>query len=40
MAISRVQQVNRSLDCSLELETSQLINDLLNGTGPGERKAL
>ncbi|MFJ9822390.1 hypothetical protein ACIRU3_45695 [Streptomyces sp. NPDC101151] len=32
-AITRVQQVNHSLDCSLELETEQLINDLLNGTG-------
>ncbi|MEW1648371.1 hypothetical protein [Streptomyces sp. NPDC091219] len=28
-AIARVQQVNRSLDCSPELETEQLINDLL-----------
>jgi hypothetical protein len=28
-AITRVQQVNRALDCSLELETEQLINDLL-----------
>ncbi|MFJ8142704.1 hypothetical protein [Streptomyces sp. NPDC096013] len=28
-AIARVQQVNRGLDCSLELETEQLINDLL-----------
>jgi two-component SAPR family response regulator len=39
-AITRVQQVNRALDCSLEMETEQLINDLLNGTGPGARKAL
>ncbi|MBW8800062.1 MAG: LysM peptidoglycan-binding domain-containing protein [Streptomyces sp.] len=29
MAISRVQQVNRALDCSLEIETSQLIHELL-----------
>ncbi|MFJ9380524.1 hypothetical protein [Streptomyces sp. NPDC101455] len=29
-AITRVQQVNRALDCSLELETEQLINDLLD----------
>ncbi|WP_416960106.1 hypothetical protein [Streptomyces sp. Agncl-13] len=28
-AIARVQQVNRALDCSPELETEQLINDLL-----------
>ncbi|MFE4416065.1 hypothetical protein ACFRNR_43980, partial [Streptomyces sp. NPDC056820] len=32
-AITRVQQVNRDLDCDLELETSQLINELLNGSG-------
>ncbi|MER5498589.1 bacterial transcriptional activator domain-containing protein [Streptomyces sp. NPDC002466] len=29
-AISRVQQVNRALDCDLELETEQLISELLN----------
>ncbi|PBC92411.1 LysM domain-containing protein [Streptomyces sp. Ag82_O1-15] len=29
-AITRVQQVNRALDCSLEIETEQLINDLLS----------
>ena len=40
MAISRVQQVNRALDCSLEMETSQLINELLNGSGGPVRKAL
>ncbi|WP_307680675.1 LysM peptidoglycan-binding domain-containing protein [Streptomyces sp. V4I2] len=39
-AITRVQQVNRDLDCSLELETSQLINELLNGSGTAVRKAL
>ncbi|MER5915619.1 hypothetical protein ABT124_35600 [Streptomyces sp. NPDC001982] len=33
-AIARVQQVNRALDCDLELETEQLISDLLNGSGP------
>ncbi|QDO05068.1 LysM peptidoglycan-binding domain-containing protein [Streptomyces sp. S1D4-23] len=31
-AITRVQQVNRALDCSLEIETEQLINDLLSTT--------
>lgn len=30
--ITRVQQVNRALDCSLETATEQLINDLLSGT--------
>ncbi|MFD7379138.1 hypothetical protein [Streptomyces mirabilis] len=29
-AITRVQQINRALDCSLEIETEQLINDLLS----------
>ncbi|MGW7362926.1 LysM peptidoglycan-binding domain-containing protein [Streptomyces sp. NPDC054841] len=29
-AITRLQQINRALDCSLEIETEQLINDLLN----------
>ncbi|MFF4762909.1 hypothetical protein [Streptomyces sp. NPDC001292] len=32
-AITRVQQINRDLDCSLETETSQLINELLGGSG-------
>ncbi|WP_030181154.1 LysM peptidoglycan-binding domain-containing protein [Streptomyces sp. NRRL S-813] len=32
-AITRVQQVNRDLDCSLETETTQLINELLGGSG-------
>ncbi|MFJ8364276.1 hypothetical protein [Streptomyces sp. NPDC093984] len=40
MAISRVQQVNQALDCSLEMETTQLINELLNGSGTAVRKAL
>ncbi|MET8453994.1 bacterial transcriptional activator domain-containing protein, partial [Streptomyces sp. NPDC005209] len=31
-AITRVQQVNRALDCDLELETEQLINELLNSS--------
>ncbi|MER7568912.1 hypothetical protein ABTZ93_39185 [Streptomyces sp. NPDC097941] len=39
-AITRVQQVNRALDCSLETETEQLISELLNGPGPAARKAL
>ncbi|WP_331765328.1 LysM peptidoglycan-binding domain-containing protein (plasmid) [Streptomyces sp. NBC_01384] len=39
-AITRVQQVNRALDCSLEIETEQLINDLLNGSGAAVRKVL
>ncbi|MCW8101685.1 LysM peptidoglycan-binding domain-containing protein [Streptomyces tauricus] len=38
-AITQVQQVNRSLDCDLEMETEQLINDLLHGTGSALRKA-
>ncbi|WP_369228825.1 hypothetical protein AB5J56_00330 [Streptomyces sp. R21] len=29
-AIARVQQVNRALDCSLEIETEHLVNELLN----------
>ncbi|MBO4260240.1 LysM peptidoglycan-binding domain-containing protein [Streptomyces griseorubiginosus] len=33
-AISRVQQINRDLDCSLELETEQLINHLLGSLHP------
>ncbi|WP_234436208.1 hypothetical protein [Streptomyces sp. NRRL S-813] len=39
-AITCVQKVNRELDCSLEIETSQLINELLNGSGTPVRKAL
>ncbi|TQK49773.1 LysM domain-containing protein [Streptomyces sp. SLBN-118] len=39
-AITRVQQINRALDCSLEIETEQLINELLNGSGEAVRKAL
>lgn len=33
-AIARVQQVNRALDCSLEPDTEQLINDLLGAPHP------
>ncbi|WP_405654096.1 hypothetical protein [Streptomyces sp. NBC_00019] len=29
-AITRIQQINRTLDCDLETETEQLINDLLH----------
>ncbi|MFM9499721.1 hypothetical protein ACKI1Q_39805 [Streptomyces galilaeus] len=39
-AITRVQQVNRALDCSLEMETTQLIDELLNQPGTTVRKAL
>ncbi|MGI5380714.1 LysM peptidoglycan-binding domain-containing protein [Streptomyces sp. CA-251387] len=39
-AITRVQQVNRALDCSLETETEQLINELLNGPATAARKVL
>ncbi|GAA2767514.1 LysM peptidoglycan-binding domain-containing protein [Streptomyces paradoxus] len=39
-AITRVQQVNRSLDCSLETETEALIHELLNGPGTSMRKVL
>ncbi|MGW5465422.1 LysM peptidoglycan-binding domain-containing protein [Streptomyces sp. NPDC003996] len=38
-AITRLQQVNRDLDCSLETETTQLINELLGGSGAAGRKA-
>ncbi|MGW3038154.1 LysM peptidoglycan-binding domain-containing protein [Streptomyces sp. NPDC001178] len=31
-AITRLQQINQALDCSLETETTQLINELLSGT--------
>ncbi|GAA1042320.1 LysM peptidoglycan-binding domain-containing protein [Streptomyces murinus] len=37
-AITRVQQVNQALDCSLEMETTQLINELLNRSGTAARK--
>ncbi|MFD5429912.1 LysM peptidoglycan-binding domain-containing protein [Streptomyces sp. NPDC127084] len=38
-AISRLQQVNQALDCDLELETEQLISDLLSGSGSTLPKA-
>jgi nucleoid-associated protein YgaU len=38
--ITRIQQINRTLDCDLETATEQLINDLLHGTGRDQRKAL
>ncbi|MFJ9752294.1 hypothetical protein [Streptomyces chartreusis] len=34
------QQVNHTLDCSLETETFQLINELLNNSTPEAREAL
>ncbi|MER6160324.1 hypothetical protein ABT147_33025 [Streptomyces sp. NPDC001868] len=37
-AITRVQQVNRSLDCSLETETEALIHELLTGSGTSTRR--
>ncbi|WP_371666391.1 LysM peptidoglycan-binding domain-containing protein [Streptomyces sp. NBC_00289] len=37
-AITRVQQVNRALDCSLETETEQLIQDVLDGSGTPTHK--
>ncbi|GGJ65337.1 hypothetical protein GCM10010121_089930 [Streptomyces brasiliensis] len=39
-AISRIQHVNRTLDCDLEPETEQLINELLNSPDPTYHKAL
>ncbi|MBA4866229.1 LysM peptidoglycan-binding domain-containing protein [Streptomyces sp. PSKA54] len=39
-AITRLQQINRALDCSLEIETEQLINDLLGGSQAAARTAL
>lgn len=39
-AISRIQQINRALDCSPEPETEQLINDLLNSSNTTGRNAL
>ncbi|MFJ5534013.1 hypothetical protein [Streptomyces sp. NPDC093261] len=38
--ISRIQQINQALDCSLEMKTRQLINELLNGSGTAVGKAL
>ncbi|MEJ8655004.1 hypothetical protein [Streptomyces sp. MS1.AVA.4] len=39
-AITRLQQVNRTLDCSPETETEQLINELLNSSGSTVHRAL
>ncbi|WP_369228461.1 hypothetical protein AB5J52_48310 (plasmid) [Streptomyces sp. R39] len=39
-AITRVQQINRALDCSPEPETEQLIHELLNDTGPVRRESV
>lgn len=39
-AITRIQQVNRELDCSMEAETEQLIKELLNDAGVDARKIL
>ncbi|MGW4101883.1 LysM peptidoglycan-binding domain-containing protein [Streptomyces sp. NPDC004976] len=39
-AITRVQQVNEALDCSLETETEQLITKLLDDSGSGARQDL
>ncbi|MEW2000781.1 LysM peptidoglycan-binding domain-containing protein [Streptomyces coelicoflavus] len=39
-AITRIQQVNRELDCSLETETEQLIKELLNDADSNARKTL
>ncbi|WP_031023564.1 LysM peptidoglycan-binding domain-containing protein [Streptomyces sp. NRRL S-1314] len=39
-AITRIQQINRELDCSLETETEQLINQLLNNADSSARKTL
>ncbi|GAA0611733.1 hypothetical protein [Streptomyces crystallinus] len=39
-AITRIQHVNQTLDCSLESETAQLIDELLGEPGPRARKAL
>ncbi|MFD3840276.1 hypothetical protein ACFWWC_29085 [Streptomyces sp. NPDC058642] len=39
-AITRIQQINRTLDCDLETETEQLINELLHGNGKDLPKAL
>ncbi|MGV9567726.1 hypothetical protein [Streptomyces sp. NPDC003480] len=39
-AVTRIQRINQALDCSLEMETTQLINALLNGSGTEVRRAL
>ncbi|HET6857483.1 MAG TPA: hypothetical protein VFH94_10355 [Streptomyces sp.] len=37
-AITRIQDINHTLDCSLEPETEELINELLHGARPAARK--
>ncbi|MFD0332316.1 hypothetical protein ACFQZ0_00290 [Streptomyces erythrogriseus] len=39
-AITRIQQINQELDCSLEPETEQLITELLNNADSSARKTL
>ncbi|WP_327591521.1 hypothetical protein [Streptomyces chartreusis] len=39
-AITRVQQVNHTLDCDLKIETLQLINELLNRPAPEAHEVL
>ncbi len=39
-AITRIQQINQELDCSLETETEQLITELLNNADSSARKTL
>ncbi|MFF6642338.1 LysM peptidoglycan-binding domain-containing protein [Streptomyces althioticus] len=39
-AITRIQQINRELDCSLETETEQLIKQLLNNADSNARETL
>ncbi|WP_231157069.1 LysM peptidoglycan-binding domain-containing protein [Streptomyces sp. CNZ748] len=39
-AITRIQQINRELDCSLETETEQLINQLLTNADSSAGKTL
>ncbi|MFZ4246583.1 LysM peptidoglycan-binding domain-containing protein [Streptomyces griseoincarnatus] len=39
-AITRIQQINQELDCSLETETEQLINQLLNNADSSAGKTL
>ncbi|WP_327714044.1 hypothetical protein OG381_00370 [Streptomyces sp. NBC_00490] len=38
--ITRIQQINQTLDCDLETETQHLINDLLHDNGRDQRKVL
>ncbi|MET8411760.1 hypothetical protein ABZV34_27305 [Streptomyces sp. NPDC005195] len=36
-AITRIQHINQTLDCTLEIDTEQLITELLTNTEPGAR---